>query len=62
MPIVNQERWSHVQFFSEHDFLELGTTSSGAKIIQKSSNLNNNRCEIWSEQDESSSNDSSFND
>jgi hypothetical protein len=34
MPIVNQERWSHVQFFSERDFLELGTRSNGAKIIQ----------------------------
>jgi hypothetical protein len=25
MPIVNQDRWSHIQFFSEHEFLELGT-------------------------------------
>lgn len=34
MPIVNDERWSHVQFFSERDFLELGTRSNGEKIIQ----------------------------
>lgn len=34
MPIVNHERWSHIQFFRESDFLELGTRSNTEKIIQ----------------------------
>lgn len=34
MPIVNTEKWQHVLFFSERDFLEIGLRNDGAKIIQ----------------------------
>ncbi len=34
MPIVNREKWQHVLFFSEREFLEIGLRNDGAKIIQ----------------------------
>lgn len=34
MPIINRDRYPKVVFFDESDFLEIGTRSDGAKIIQ----------------------------
>jgi hypothetical protein len=34
MPITNREQYPSEVFFSEHDFLEIGTRSNGEKIIQ----------------------------
>jgi hypothetical protein len=34
MPILNRDRWPHIEFFDESQFLEIGIKSDGAKIIQ----------------------------
>ncbi|MBW4503284.1 MAG: hypothetical protein KME57_27915 [Scytonema hyalinum WJT4-NPBG1] len=34
MLIIDKDKWQHIKFFSERDFLEIGTRNDGAKIIQ----------------------------